>query len=126
MEWVIACDQPFEEVQRPEFIAMMNYTHHSGTLLKIPKRNGIKRCLMKMGDDTIENVCRMFLVCSYNCFQCNVLIPSFQCRLWREKSLYHSTHGHQAISMRFWPSLRTTYLMTGNLVRVFIDSLTRY
>ena len=62
MEWVIACDQPFEEVQRPEFIAMMNYTHHSGTSLKIPKRDGIKRRLMKMGDDTIESVRKMFLV----------------------------------------------------------------
>ena len=51
MEWVIACDQPFEEVERPEFVVMMNYTHHTGTPLKIPKRNGIKRRLMKMGDD---------------------------------------------------------------------------
>ena len=63
MEWVIACDQPFEEVQRPEFIAMMNYMHHVvGTGLKIPKRNGIKRRLMKMGDDTIDDVRKMFLV----------------------------------------------------------------
>ena len=62
MEWVIACDQPFEEVQRPEFITMMNYTHHSGTSLKIPKHDGIKRHLMKMVDDTIESVRKMFLV----------------------------------------------------------------
>jgi hypothetical protein len=62
MEWVIACDQPFEEVERPKFIAMMNYAHHTGTSLKILKRNGIKLCLMKMGDDTIEDVCNMFLV----------------------------------------------------------------
>jgi hypothetical protein len=62
MEWVIACDQPFEEVKRPEFIAMMNYAHHTGTSLKIPKRNGIKLCLMKMGNDTIEDVRNMFLV----------------------------------------------------------------
>jgi hypothetical protein len=64
MEWVIACDQPFEEVERPEFIAMMDYTHHAvaGTSLKIPKRDGIKRRLMKMGDDTIEDVRKMFSV----------------------------------------------------------------
>jgi hypothetical protein len=62
MEWVIACDQPFEEVERPEFIAMMNYTHHTGTPLNIPKRHGIKRRLMKMGDDTIEDVRNMFAV----------------------------------------------------------------
>jgi hypothetical protein len=62
MEWVIACDQPFEEVERPEFIAMMNYTHHTGTSLKIPKRNGIKLRVMKMGDNTIEDVRNMFSV----------------------------------------------------------------
>jgi hypothetical protein len=64
MEWVIACDQPFKEVERPEFIAMMDYTHHAvaGTSLKIPKHDGIKRRLMKMGDDTIEDVRKMFSV----------------------------------------------------------------
>jgi len=63
MEWVIACDQPFEEVERPEFIAMMNYTHRTaGTSLKIPKRDGIKRRLMKMGNDMVEDVRTMFLV----------------------------------------------------------------
>ena len=62
MEWVIACDQPFEEVERPEFIAMMNYMHHTGTPLKILKCNSIKQCLMKMGNDTIEDICNMFLV----------------------------------------------------------------
>jgi len=62
MEWVIACDQPFEEVQRPEFIVMMNYTHHSSTSLKILKRDGIKQHLMKIGDETIDSVCKMFSV----------------------------------------------------------------
>jgi hypothetical protein len=62
MEWVIACDQPFEEVERPEFIAMMNYVHHTGTSLKIPKCNGIKLHLIKMGDNTIKDVHNMFLV----------------------------------------------------------------
>jgi hypothetical protein len=53
MEWVIACDQPFEEVERPEFVAMMKYTHHTGTSLKIPKRDGIKRRLMNRSADRI-------------------------------------------------------------------------
>ena len=65
MEWVIACDQPFEEVQRPEFVVMMNYTHHSGTTLRIPERDGIKWRLMKMGDDTINSVRKMFSVRTY-------------------------------------------------------------
>jgi hypothetical protein len=75
MEWVIACDQPFEEVERPQFIAMMNHTHHSGTPLTIPKRDGIRRRLMKMGDDTIEDVRKMFSVRYYLCSFHNILIP---------------------------------------------------
>jgi hypothetical protein len=38
-EWIITCDQPFNEV---EFITMMNYTHQSGSPLKIPQHNAIK------------------------------------------------------------------------------------
>ncbi|KAH9160626.1 hypothetical protein EDB89DRAFT_871052 [Lactarius sanguifluus] len=62
-EWIIACDQPFDEVEKPEFIAMMNATHRaaSGGPLKIPKREGIKRRVMKMGEETIEGVREMFL-----------------------------------------------------------------
>jgi len=62
MEWVIVCDQPFEEVQWPELVTIMNYMHHSSTSLKILKHDGIKWHLMKMGDETIDSVCKMFLV----------------------------------------------------------------
>ncbi|KAF8472377.1 hypothetical protein DFH94DRAFT_636686 [Russula ochroleuca] len=43
MEWIIACDQPFDEVEKPEFIALMMITHHASGLFKIPKRDGIKQ-----------------------------------------------------------------------------------
>jgi hypothetical protein len=62
MEWIVACDQPFEEVERPEFITMMNCTHHTGTPLKIPKCDAIKWRLMKMGDESVEDVRKMFSV----------------------------------------------------------------
>jgi hypothetical protein len=63
MEWIITCDQPFDKVEKPEFTAMMSYMHHqTGSLLKIPKCDGIKWCLMKMGDDTVKEVHEMFSV----------------------------------------------------------------
>ncbi|KAJ7149110.1 hypothetical protein C8R46DRAFT_1044381 [Mycena filopes] len=38
-EWMVACDQPFEEVEKPEFIRLMEYTHHGSTLnFKVPGR----------------------------------------------------------------------------------------
>jgi hypothetical protein len=35
-EWVVACDQPFEEVERPEFHQLLEYTHMGSKLLDIP------------------------------------------------------------------------------------------
>ncbi|KAJ7429252.1 hypothetical protein B0H11DRAFT_2266386 [Mycena galericulata] len=38
-EWIVACDQPFE-VEKPEFIRLMEYTHHGSTLdFRIPGRD---------------------------------------------------------------------------------------
>jgi hypothetical protein len=41
---------------------MMNFIHRSGGPLKILKREGIKRRVMKMGEETIEGVHEMFTV----------------------------------------------------------------
>ncbi|KAF5376117.1 hypothetical protein D9615_007777 [Tricholomella constricta] len=59
-EWIVACDQPFDEVEKPEFINMMKYTHRSATSLKLPGRNVIKRRIMKMGEETVEGIQQMF------------------------------------------------------------------
>jgi hypothetical protein len=41
MEWIVACDQPFNEVEKPEFVSMLQYAHHSPTKLKLPNDQGI-------------------------------------------------------------------------------------
>ena len=72
---MVACDQPFEEVERPEFLKLMKFVHHSATAnLHVPSRKGIQRRVMKMGEDTIESVCEMFKV-SY-CNRSNTFIRS--------------------------------------------------
>lgn len=54
-EWIIACDQPFEEVDRAELRDLLSYAHHhSPDELHIPHRNAIQRQIMKMGEDGIE------------------------------------------------------------------------
>ena len=35
-EWIVACDQPFEEVERPEFRRLLEYTHMGSKPLDIP------------------------------------------------------------------------------------------
>jgi hypothetical protein len=49
-------------VEKPEFTKMMNYVHHCSEPLKIPKREAIRRRVMKMGEEKVEGVCEMFLV----------------------------------------------------------------
>jgi len=63
-QWLVACDQPFEEVERPEFKALLDYTH-GGSPLHIPGRLAIKRRIMKMGEDTIQGVKDMIGVSRY-------------------------------------------------------------
>jgi len=61
-EWVVACDQPFDEVEKPEFVNLMEYTHRTGDSFNLLKRDAIKRHIMKLGDETIEGTCEMFSV----------------------------------------------------------------
>jgi hypothetical protein len=49
-------------VEKPELVALMNFTHHTGGPLKIPQRDAIKRHVIKMGEETIEGVREMFSV----------------------------------------------------------------
>ena len=37
-EWIVACDQPFDEVEKEEFVKLMTYVHHP---LKLPSQEGI-------------------------------------------------------------------------------------
>jgi hypothetical protein len=53
-KWLIACDQPFDEVEKPEFNTFIEYTHQG--LLHIPGQMAIKHCIMKMGDETIQGI----------------------------------------------------------------------
>jgi hypothetical protein len=98
-EWIVACDQPFDGVEKAEFIKLMNYARHPVSLVKLPSREGIRRRVMKMGEDTVGGIREMFAVRIY----CVVCCPySLSHRILKGKLLYLSMHGHQAINMLFW------------------------
>ena len=84
---------------------MMNFMHRSGGLLKIPKREGIKHRVMKMGEETIEGVCEMFMVRSHLSFTIQCI--NKQNRNLRGRSPFRLMHGRRPINMHFWPSLHT-------------------
>jgi hypothetical protein len=61
-EWVVACDQPFEEVERPEFRRLLEYTHMGSKPLDIPHRIALKDRIMKMGKSTVEGIQQLIKV----------------------------------------------------------------
>lgn len=55
---MVTCDQPFEEVDRIEFRHLLEYTHLRQSL-HIPHRHAMKHRVMKMGEETVEDVKKM-------------------------------------------------------------------
>ncbi|RXW19302.1 hypothetical protein EST38_g6551 [Candolleomyces aberdarensis] len=55
VEWIATCNQPFDEVEKPEFRCLLEYIHSpSHKALNIPHRSTIRCRLMKMGKDAVQ------------------------------------------------------------------------
>jgi hypothetical protein len=59
-EWIVACDQPFNVVEKDEFVKLMTYARHPAHAIKLPSREGIRQRVMKMGEEIIAGTCEMF------------------------------------------------------------------
>jgi hypothetical protein len=85
IKWMVTCDQPFTEVENPEFIVAMSYgrTYSKFTL---PKKDGVCRQGMKLGEEVVKETKAMFSVSSLILMH-HFLIHSFEicCRPWKEK-----------------------------------------
>ena len=57
----MACDQPFDEVEKEEFVKLMTYVHHPASSVKLPSQEGIRHHVMKMGEDTADGIREMFV-----------------------------------------------------------------
>ena len=55
------CDQPFDGVEKPEFVLMMEY-NWDPTKFSLPKKDGIYQQIMTLGENTIEDTKAMFVV----------------------------------------------------------------
>jgi hypothetical protein len=114
---MVACDQPFTEVENPEFIAAMGYGRTSSKFT-VPKKDGVRRRVMKLGEEVVEETKAMFLVRFSLILTCPFLIHSSKicCRPWKEKLVSLSMLGHRATAMRFWQLLLIISQMRGNAV----------
>jgi len=61
-KWIVASDQPFDEVENPELSELLNYVNRSASPLKIPGRFTVKRRVMKMGAEGIQYMKDLFAV----------------------------------------------------------------
>jgi len=59
----VACEQPFDDMEKPEFHHLLEYTHLWKSL-HIPHHGAIRIHIMKMGDETFEGIKKMIAVCS--------------------------------------------------------------
>ncbi|KAF8233226.1 hypothetical protein L208DRAFT_1267987, partial [Tricholoma matsutake] len=54
-EWIVACDQPFDEVEEED-------ARHPAPSMKLPGHEGICHWVMKMGEETVDGIHEMFAV----------------------------------------------------------------
>ncbi|OBZ65066.1 putative AC transposase [Grifola frondosa] len=55
-EWIAACDEPFDAVERPEWIKMVRYASRRGDQLKTPSADTVKNHVMTMADDVVASI----------------------------------------------------------------------
>jgi hypothetical protein len=56
VRWIAACDQPFEDVEKPEFKALLKYTRGASHQLQIPSATTVKRRIMDLGKQMEEEL----------------------------------------------------------------------
>lgn len=95
-EYLVACDQSFDEVDKPEFRRLLEYTHLRSSL-HIPHRTATRNRIMKMGDDSIEGVKSMIKVRKLSRKQFLLLMIPFEqeldCKISLSQSLPLSCTG---------------------------------
>ncbi|KAJ8495678.1 hypothetical protein ONZ45_g12768 [Pleurotus djamor] len=64
-EWMVSCDQPFTEVDRPEFRSLIDYLYQTGNHkddLRIPSHTTVRTKIMDNGEKSMEAMVEMFSV----------------------------------------------------------------
>ena len=56
----MACDQPFNVVEKDEFVKLMTYACHPAHAIKLLSYEGIWQHMMKMGEEIIAGTHEMF------------------------------------------------------------------
>jgi hypothetical protein len=64
VKWIVASDAPFTEVEVPEFIELLQYTHQGSDTLHIPSSWTVKQRALKMSKTTMDEIKQLFEVSS--------------------------------------------------------------
>lgn len=104
---MVACNQPFDEVENPKFISLMEYGHDLKTF-SLPKKDGVCRQVMKLGEETIQETKDMFVVSFLFIIILQYLGHFFLYRNWKAKLASHLKNELQVITTPSWQLLHTT------------------
>ena len=86
-EWLVACDQPFGEVERPELRRLWQYIHGKNRL-QVPSADTIKRRIIDLSNTTLEDTKSMIKVRPYQPISMLDLINLLRLRYLAEHSGY--------------------------------------
>lgn len=99
-EWVAADDIPFAEIEKPYFRALMQYASRSADL-KIPSPDGIRRRVLKMGDDSVDNLKQLIKVCMYASYSyiCSNIIQNLTSKVSLSLDAWTSSNGYAFLAI---------------------------
>lgn len=70
VRYIVVSNVPFTEVEVPEFVELLEYTHHGVSKLAIPGSKVIKQQVLKLSDATVQELKELFWVCLNLNLQC--------------------------------------------------------
>lgn len=61
-----ACDQPFDAVEKPELVNLLQYTHYRPAGLNIPSAATIRKRILDMSDEYVKELKEKIQVCPHS------------------------------------------------------------
>jgi hypothetical protein len=78
VKYIVVSNIPFAEVEVPEFVDLIKYTHHGLTKLSIPSSKAIKQRVLQLSNSTIEELKTLFKVCLIATFSVGLMLNTWQ------------------------------------------------
>jgi hypothetical protein len=65
VKWIIVSDTAFTEVERPEFVELLQHTYNGVESLRVPSAGTVKNCTLQLSEKTTQDLKQLFAVSCY-------------------------------------------------------------